>query len=114
MLRLAQPARSAQQGDYQLISETMPEQKIGLDGNMYSLSNMQIAMHDEGIRFLLITGNQARQYEATPEHAKRISMLLQKNIEAYEEKNGEIETKLPEGLDKETGEESNLGFHPNE
>jgi len=92
----------------------MPEQKVALDGNMYSLSNVQIVAHYEGIRFLLITGNQARQYEATPEHAKRILLLLQNNIDAYEKKNGEIKAELSGGSKKETGEEGSIGFQPNQ
>ena len=42
------------------------------------------------------SGNQARRYLATPKHAKRILLLLQKQIEMYEKQFEVLDTVLPE------------------
>lgn len=68
---------------------------INLDPAMYALSNAQIAFTEEDFQFLFISGNQARQFSATPAHAKRVLLLLQQQIEAYEKAHKPITTSLP-------------------
>lgn len=65
--------------------------------------------NEEGFNFLITSGNQGRQFTATPKHAKRISMLLEKQIKEYEKQFGEIKTQLPE-IPKQSQEENKIGF----
>lgn len=87
--------------------------KIQLQGdpNMYYLSMVQIGFTPETFRFMLVTGKQARQFETTPEHAKRIKMVLDKKIEEYEEANKKIEAGAPPNEDDgKTTEKPSIGF----
>ncbi|MEI7424784.1 MAG: DUF3467 domain-containing protein [Candidatus Staskawiczbacteria bacterium] len=83
--------------------------QVNLDPNSYLLTMVNMGFDEETFHFLLTSGNQGRQYTATPKHAKRIYLLLQKQIEEYEKKFGEIITKLPEKINN-TKEEQKVGF----
>lgn len=83
--------------------------KVNLDPVLYGLSNVQMSFNDESFNFLMVSGNQARQFQTSPQHAKRISMLLDKYISSYEDKHGLIETKLPEN--NEQSVDKNIGFN---
>lgn len=82
--------------------------KINLDPVLYALSNMNIGFNEEVFDFLMVSGNQARQFRASPKHAKRIYLLLGKYLDEYEKKFGPLETKLPER--RETTQERKIGF----
>ena len=57
---------------------------------------------------MLVSGNQARRFRTAPKHAKRIHLLLKRQIDDYEEKFGELKTDLPEK--KESSREGKIGF----
>lgn len=69
---------------------------INLDPNIYFISMVNMVFNEEGFNLLMTSGNQGRQFVATPKHAKRILMLLEKQIKEYEKQFGEIKTHLPE------------------
>jgi len=83
--------------------------QIGLDPNAYTISMVNMGFDEELFHFMITSGNQGRQFNATPKHAKRILLLLQKQVEEYEKKFGEIKTQLPE-RPKTTTEETKVGF----
>lgn len=83
--------------------------QISLDPNAYAITNVSIVSDEEMFHFLLTSGNQGRQFTATPKHAKRIYLLLKQQIENYEKQFGEIKTQLPQ-MQKNTSEEPKVGF----
>lgn len=82
--------------------------KVNLDPILYALSNVNMGFNEEVFDFLFISGNQARQFRASPKHAKRIYLLLGKYLEEYEKKFGALKTDLPEK--RETMQEGKIGF----
>ncbi len=90
----------------------MPEEekkiKVNLDPVLYALSNVNIGFNQEIFDFVMISGNQARQFRSSPKHAKRILLLLEKQIDQYEKKFGLIEAELPQ--EKEATHDERLGF----
>jgi len=82
--------------------------QINLDPNLYAISNVSIAFDEEQFIFTIFSGNQARQFSSSPKHAKRLLMLIERNIADYEKKFGKLDTKLPEKM--ETKEDGSLGF----
>ena len=90
--------------------EKEPQQiQVNLDPNSYLITFMNMGFDEENFHFMIATGNQGRQFVATPKHAKRIYLLLKQQIDAYEKQFGELKTKLPEAL-KGTQEENKVGF----
>ena len=90
--------------------EKEPQQiQVNLDPNSYLISMMNMGFDEENFHFLVTSGNQGRQFVATPRHAKRIYLLLKQQIEAYEKQFGELKTQLPE-MPKASQGESKLGF----
>jgi len=90
------------------MAEEQKQVKVNLDPVLYALSNVSMRFGEEVFDFLLISGNQARQFQASPKHAKRIYLLLGKSLSEYEEKFGPIKTQLPE--ERETGGQEKIGF----
>jgi len=90
------------------MEEEQKQIKINLDPILYALSNVNIRFTEEVFDFLMVSGNQARQFRASPKHAKRIYLLLGKYLAEYEKKFGPLETQLPEK--KETASEEKFGF----
>jgi len=90
----------------------MPEEpkqiKINLDPVLYALSNVSISYDEEVFDFLFVYGNQARRFRASPKHAKRIYLLLEKCLEEYENKFGRLEVQLPER--REASQGGKIGF----
>jgi hypothetical protein len=82
--------------------------QINLDPNLYTISNVSVGFAEEQFVFTIFSGNQARQFSSSPKHAKRILMLMERNISDYEKKFGKLDTKLPEKM--ETKEDGSLGF----
>ncbi len=89
--------------------EKEPQVQINVDPNSYMITMMNMGFDEELFHFLVTTGNQGRQFTATPKHAKRIFMVLKRQIEEYEKKFGEIKTQIPE-MPKNTSEEPKVGF----
>ncbi len=83
--------------------------QLSVDANAYFISMVNMRFDEEAFSFLIASGNQGRQFVATPKHAKRIYLLLKQQIEQYEQKFGEIKTQLPE-RPKTTGERPKVGF----
>jgi hypothetical protein len=90
------------------MAEETKQIKINLDPVLYALSNVNIGYNEEVFDFLFVSGNQARQFRASPKHAKRIYFLLGKYLEEYEKKFGHLETQLPEK--REAAQEAKIGF----
>ena len=84
--------------------------KVNLDPVLYSVNNVMIAFSEEEFVFNIFSGNQARRFVASPKHAKRIFLLLEKQIGDYEKKFGKLETKLPERMGTGREKEEPLGF----
>jgi len=82
---------------------------INLDPILYTITNINIGFNEENFDFMIFSGNQARQFHATPKHAKRIVLLLQQKITEYEKQFGELKTQLPEKTGTSKKEEK-LGF----
>lgn len=76
---------------------------------MLFLNAVQMGFDDESFFLMLISGNGARQYSLSPEHTKRVFLLLEQEIKKFEEKNGKIEAKLPNNKGK-TAKEEDFGF----
>lgn len=91
------------------VAQDRQQVQIGVDPNAYTISMVNMGFDEELFHFLITSGNQGRQFNATPKHAKRIYLVLQKQIEEYEKKFGEIKTKLPE-KPQTTKEDSKIGF----
>lgn len=90
--------------------EQQPKQiQLNVDPNAYMITMMNIGFDVEMFHFLIASGNQGRQFTATPKHAKRIYLLLKQQIENYEKQFGEIKTELPQ-RPQATQEENKLGF----
>ncbi len=90
------------------MTEQEKQIKVNLDPILYALSSVNIGFNEEVFDLLFISGNQARQFRASPKHAKRIYLLLGKYLEEYEKKFGALETQLPEK--PEATQEGKIGF----
>ena len=87
-----------------------PQQiQISLDPNSYAITNVNIISDEEMFYFSIASGNQMRQFAASPKHAKRIYLLLKQQIETYEQKFSEIKTALPK-IQGNTKQEPKIGF----
>lgn len=84
------------------------QQQIQIEAVAHALMNALIDFDEENFRFILMSGGPARMYVAGPKHAKRIKLLLDRQIEAYEKKFGAIKTELPKAQRGTKDEE--LGF----
>lgn len=94
------------------MAEEKKQIKINLDPILYALSNVNMGVNEEVFDFLMVSGNQARQFRASPKHAKRIYLLLGKYLAEYEKRFGPLEVQLPEKKETSTGEK--IGFSENE
>jgi len=83
--------------------------QVNLDPNVYAVTMVNAIFDEEAFQFLITSGNQGRQFLVTPKHAKRIYLLLKKQIEEYEKKFGELKTHLPE-MPKASQEGPKIGF----
>ena len=83
--------------------------QINLDPNIYGITNTNIVFDEENFHIMLMSGNQGRQFIATPKHTKRIYLLLKQQIENYEKQFNEIKTQLPQ-RPQNTQEENRVGF----
>lgn len=83
--------------------------QLNVDPNDYYISMVNMRFEEEGFHFLIASANQAKQFTASPKHAKRIYLLLKQQIEQYEQKFGEIKTQLP-NRPQNTQEQNKVGF----
>ena len=83
--------------------------QVNLDPNVYTITMVNMIYDEEAFQFLITSGNQGRQFMATPKHAKRIYLLLKKQVEEYEKRFGEIKTQLPQ-IPKMSQEGNKIGF----
>jgi len=90
------------------MAEQEKQIKVNLDPVLYAISNVNMAFNEDFFDFLFISGNQARQFRSSPEHAKRIYLLLGKYLEEYEKKFRTLNVQLPER--RETAQEGKIGF----
>jgi len=91
----------------------MPQKKVSFNVSPYIsfLTNLNAVFSEEQFLLNIFSGNQVHRFALSPQHAKRMLMLLEKKIKAYEDKYGEIKTKLPERKQVGTKEEgTKLGF----
>lgn len=73
----------------------MDENQIQIESQIFSITNINVAASEEDFLITITTGNQARRYQISPKHAKRVSMLLSQWVSQYESQFGELETSLP-------------------
>jgi len=85
------------------------EIQLNLDPNVYMITLMNIGFNEESFNFLIASGNQGKQFAASTKHAKRIYLLLKRQIEEYERKFGEIKTQLPT-IQGNTNGDTKIGF----
>jgi len=87
----------------------MPDKKpipVNIDPNLYALTGVNVRFDEEQFFFQLTSGNQIRGYLASPKHAKRVMLLLDKQVKEYENKFGDLKTDLPKvkkATDKKMG-----------
>ncbi len=86
-----------------------PHIPMNLDPNAYTITNIIISSNEEEIGLQITSGNQLRLYTLSPKHAKRVLMLLQKNINEYEQKFGELTTELP-AINQDQTKKKKFGF----
>ncbi len=84
------------------------QQQIAVENPIHALLNVMMDFDEESFRLLMMSGGPARMYALSPKHAKRILLLLGRQIEQYEKKFGKIEAELPKA-NKTTSEEE-VGF----
>lgn len=89
------------------MSEPTPEYMI--DPIIYAMSDAVIDWSEEEFALLMVSGEDARHYQCSPKHMKRLSMLLQLHVEAYEAAHGKLETELV-AEEPETDEDQPIGF----
>lgn len=82
---------------------------MNINPTLHYVGGAQILFGDEEILLALTSGNQLFQFAFSPKHAKRLKLLLDKQLAEYEKKFGNLETKLPE-IKTETAEKNKVGF----
>ena len=85
------------------------QQQIQLEAPAHSLQNALIDFDEEQFRFIMMSGGPARMYVVSPKHAKRLMLLLEKQVGEYEKKFAKLDTALPETRPG-TNEPESVGF----
>lgn len=88
--------------------ENLPVQQT--EPNIYSLTNAEIVATEEEFFLHLHSGNSIRRYHLTPKHMKRIVLLAEKEINKFEETNGELKTTLLQNKKKKHTPRPQIGF----
>ncbi|MFA6603310.1 MAG: DUF3467 domain-containing protein [Patescibacteria group bacterium] len=91
------------------MSDPQPQQ-IPIDGHAHALMNTIVNYDEEQFQLLMMSGGPARLYMLSPKHAKRLMLLLQKQLADYEAKFGELKTALAQ-VAKGTTSEEEVGFN---
>lgn len=84
--------------------------QLSVDPNHYAISTINIGSSEEDFYFAITSGNQVRQFLASPKHAKRILLLLQQQIDLYEKQYGKLETELPKAKEGSADTHKKMGF----
>jgi hypothetical protein len=90
----------------------MPEQQqqIAIDGHAHALMNVMVNFDEENFQMLMMSGGPARLYVVSPQHAKRVKLLLERQLEQYEKKySKKIDASLPTAATQATTDEE-VGF----
>ena len=80
--------------------------------SQYALASCTISYNDENFFLTMHSGRSSKVYVLTPKHAKRILMLMQRDMDEFEEKYGQLETELPPNNRPDTSslESRQMGF----
>ncbi|MBI2644442.1 MAG: hypothetical protein HYW95_02985 [Candidatus Wildermuthbacteria bacterium] len=89
--------------------EQCQDQNLIVDPIIYALTQVNVVSDDELFELTFASGNRARKYQTSPKHAKRIMLLLQKQLDAYEHKHGELQIQSPKPKVKHA-EDPKIGF----
>mgnify|MGYP006310380845 CR=1 FL=1 len=81
--------------------------------NIPYITQVTLEYNPEGFHMNIFSGNQVYRFACSPEHAKRISLLFDKKVKEYEEKNQKIEAKLPKPQKGKEGTGKSVGFKEN-
>lgn len=73
--------------------ENFPVQQT--EPNIYSLTNAEVVATAEEFFLHIHSGNSIRRYHLTPQHMKRIALLVDKEVSKFEESHGEVKANLP-------------------
>ena len=80
---------------------------------VHYVGGAQLVHGEEEFVLALISGNQMFRFAFSPKHAKRLALLLEKQLGEYEVKFGVLETQLPDAP-KVTSEKKKIGFDAEE
>lgn len=83
--------------------------QLAMDPTIYATSLANVSYDEENVNIMLVSGNQGRRFQFSPKHAKRLLLLLQKQIGEFEHRYGEIQTMLPTSVNVATSEQK-IGF----
>ena len=83
--------------------------QVAMDPNIYATSLANINYDEEKVYVMFVSGNQGRRFQFSPKHAKRLFLLLQKQLEEFQRKFGNLDTALPTKIDIATSAQS-IGF----
>lgn len=83
---------------------------IDIDPFYYSAQICDITFNEEGFFVSILSGRRGRTYVLAPKHAKRLLMLLERELKAYEGKYGPLKTALPKKPTLTAEEKAALGF----
>lgn len=86
--------------------------QVALDPNVFATTLANVSYDKENVYLMLVSGNQGRRYQFSPEHAKRLLMVLKNQIEAYQKIHGELKAEMPTSVEKTTTEQK-FGFVTN-
>jgi hypothetical protein len=70
-------------------------QEPEIDPVHYAAEVCEITFNEENFFVNVTSGRRSRIYVLTPKHAKRLYLLLKKDIEKYEKEYGALKTELP-------------------
>ncbi len=76
----------------------------------YAAEDFEISFNDESFFINLTSGRSRRVYVLTPKHAKRLLILLKKDIEKFEKKYGDLKTTVPKKKKTTAHGKRPLGF----
>lgn len=84
---------------------------IEMDPAYYAAEVCDISFNEENFYVNMTSGRRGRIYVLTPKHAKRLYLLLKKDLEEYEKKFGELRTGIQKKKPHTTASERrSMGF----
>ena len=88
------------------------EQVYDVDPHSYGLADVVIDSNEEEFFLSMVSGLSVRNYQMSPKLMKRLSLLLNIHVDAYEKEHGVLDTELTPDPGEETPQ--TIGFHPKE